>query len=151
MTPITCIGKDNVSRIFWYEAERDQLEAAETWHFEVHLNNPSNRAADDVFLMTFKALGSASFLVFTATNNGRAWYLAKGISDALIPEAARALGKAITSSSNVAAAKRYDAEARNVAGQQVWDRFVAAGAAVFCAASDRYVFIGFPPAPAENV
>ncbi len=89
MTSIQCLGKDTVVRgSYWYELEQDPLEPLETWNFEVHLNNPSNRLVDDVFLMTFKYLGSASLLVFTATNNGKLWYRGKGISDALIPEAA---------------------------------------------------------------
>jgi len=70
-------------------------------------------------------------------SRGKEWHCGKGISDAIIPEAAGVLRKRIVSSSNLARVKEN--EYRTEAAEKVWRRLVARGQATYCASTDRYL------------
>jgi hypothetical protein len=73
------------------------------------------------------------------SHQGRPWYSAKGIPDAVISEAARIFGT-IKSSSN--RCKVRENECRNSDAEKVWLRLRTTGLAEYDEADDRYIYMG---------
>ncbi len=140
LSELTCLGKDGVPRTFYYEISYNRHEVDAEWCLRVHRRNPPQYNGDDWFELHLTPFDERSLRITMIENKRKDWYRAKGISDAIIPEAARVLQKRIVSSSNRVRVKEN--EYRTEDAEKVWRRLVAKGLATYCDSSDRYIYQG---------
>ncbi len=134
---LSCVGADGESRTFWYDVVEETTPGGSVWHFRVHRRNPPDYNKDDWFVLGVIEFDEGSVRVDMIENRGKEWYRAKGISEAIIIEASRVLGRRVVSSSNKV--KVADNEYRTLDAEKVWRRLAAKGQAVYCSTTDRYL------------
>lgn len=137
LKPLTCTGKDGVSRTFYYGYDPPNKTDA-VWHFRVHLHDPPQSDTDDFFDMVLAPLGQNSVYVSMIEHHSLPWYRSKGIPDALIPEAARVLGKTVFSSQSAKRSPSKD-QYRTVCAEKMWKRLTTKGLARYDPREDRYL------------
>jgi len=134
--PLRCIGRDG-ERTFHYRYEWDDDQIT----FEVHREpNPDHETMnrDRWFQLTLVPLHeSAMRIKWIGPPHRMEPYSAKGIPDALIPEAIAIVGKNVASTST----KRDDGDSLNEYAMGMWERFCRQGRARWAAEENRYYFI----------
>jgi hypothetical protein len=129
---LRCIGRDGVHRTFMYWVEREIT--SDEWVFFV--TTPEPLPSGELFQLTLTSVDRSTVRVTMMNAHNEPAYHGAGIPDAVLPEAARLLGRNVVSSRNKG--ERPGSEYRTASATKVWERLRSRGLAVYDAATDTY-------------
>lgn len=129
-TTVRCTGKDSITRDFYCELRWDDPRL--TLRFFSHPDAPG-----DFFEAGFEALGASELRVAIMAHHSHPNFIAKGIPEAAIREAAKQTGRQVVSSRN----GREPEQFRTASADKVWERLIKLGLATM-REDDRYVYLG---------
>lgn len=132
VTPITCVGRDQIQRTFELSYEKTPFE--EQWRFIVRCI-PALKSRE-FFEATIEVIDDSTARVAVIVANSSE-YRVVGIPDALLPLAANLLNRRIVSSSNKSG---RPSERRSDQATGMWERFRQDGRASYDATTDVYTF-----------
>jgi hypothetical protein len=132
--PLSCVGRDGVSRVFQVDITEDEVFGDALLH--VRVRPPPDEDVGHWFDLTLHKCSPRAYRIGMIDRN-KVEYGGKGIPDALLPELAARLGVEIWSS--VKWNDSDPSERRTESAEKMWKRIMAKGLAMYVAAEDRYV------------
>jgi hypothetical protein len=128
---LSCTGRNGQTRTYQYTFTQG-LSAAPEWDFRVWSIPPP--ASGEFFSFSVRELDAQTVRVIAMAHNNEPAYIAMGIPEAIILEAAAVLHRRVTSSPTAGGAGIW----RTPEATKVWERLRAAGRATYNSATDIY-------------
>jgi hypothetical protein len=126
MKYIKCKGRDGIEEIFIYNMKYNSIE--KTWIFLVYSITCNT---DEFFEFQVKEVNKTTVKVIMMHHHNDSAYIAKGISEKMIEEAQKVLGREVISSTNSKEHKKFKNEYITEGAIKVWKRLERIGKAIW--------------------